>query len=220
MQRHHGQRELRRFDINDPDRVFDPAYGQILMWKRSLDQHPLNLDPEMPAGMRNRIADNWRPLIAVADSIDLMFEGSPWAGRAREAMVYFAREFQDADVRILLLNDIRTVFDAQKVDRLPSSVLLSALHDLDSADWRETRGIRGDQQPHKLKDSELATMLREFRIKPRSIWPLNRTAEDTSAKGYRREQFEEAWRLYCAEDGTAAQASNIRSLRRVDSGTV
>jgi len=47
----------------------------------------------------------------------------------------------------------------------------------------------------------------------------HRTTKSKTAKGYRREQFEEAWRLYCAEDGTPAQPSNIRSLRPVGAGT-
>ena len=67
----------------------------------------LNSDPEMPAKLRNRIADNWRPLISIADSLG-------WGEQAREAMSIFAREFQDADAKILLLSDIRKVFDSKQ----------------------------------------------------------------------------------------------------------
>jgi hypothetical protein len=208
MQRYDGQRELLRLDANHPDPALDAAYTQILLWRRDVE---LNSDPEMPAGIRNRFADNWRPLLSIADSLG-------WGTKAREAMVIFAREFQDADVKILLLGDIRKVFDMHAVDRLPSKTLLSAMHAMD-ADWNEFHGVRGEQQPHRLKDSELASMLREFRIRPRSIWPLNRTTESTSAKGYLRSQFEESWRVYCADDGTPAHDSNIRSLRLGDSGT-
>ena len=203
-----SQRQLRRFDANHPDSALDAAYEQILLWRREVQ---LDSDPEMPAGIRNRFADNWRPLISIADSLG-------WGTQAREAMVIFAREFQDADVKILLLSDIRKVFNAHSVDRLPSKTLLDALNVLD-ADWNEFRGVRGEQQPHKVKDSELASILREFGIRSRTIWPLNRTAESSSAKGYQRAQFEDAWRVYCAEDGTTAQASNIRSLRRGGDGT-
>jgi Protein of unknown function (DUF3631) len=202
MQR--SRRELRRLDVVNYDPAFDAIYRQILLWRRDV---ALNPDPVMPDGMRNRFADNWRPLLSIADTLD-------WGTQAREAMVHFAREFQDADVRILLLGDIRKVFDAQAVDRLPTRTLLAALLVLDETDWTEFRGVRGEQQPHKLKASELAAMLRDFQIRPRSIWPTNRTATSKSAKGYRRSQFEEVWLAYCGEDGTTAQASNIRSLRR------
>jgi len=63
-------------------------------------------------------------------------------------------------------------------------------------------------------------MLRELKIRSSTIWPKNRTAASKSAKGYRRSQFEEAWRKYCADNGTTAHGNNIRSLRRVGDGTV
>jgi Protein of unknown function (DUF3631) len=200
-----ASRKLLRFDINHPDPVLDAAYLQIFLWRQ---ETTLDADPAMPAGMRNRFADNWRPLLAIADSLD-------WGEKAREAMAIFARLYQDADAGILLLGDIRKVFDTQGVDRLPSGVLLAALHALESADWQEFYGVRGALHPHKLRAGELASMLRDFGIRPRTIWPLNRTAESRSAKGYRREQFETAWRRYCADDGTASQPSNVKALRSV-----
>jgi hypothetical protein len=209
MERHSGQRELRRFDVNHPDLAFDAAYQQILLWQRDVE---LNPEPEMPAGMRNRFADNWRPLLSIADSLG-------WGTQAREAMVIFAREFQDADVKILLLNDIRKVFDAHAVDRLPSKRLLDALHGLDEAGWCEFRGVRSEQQPHRLKDSEVAAMLREFSIRPRTIWPPNRTAQTRSSKGYYRCAFENAWRAYCTDDGTAAQSRKSKGLHLVGDDT-
>jgi hypothetical protein len=204
-----SRRALRRFDANDPDRALDTAYLQIFLWRREVQLNPA---PEMPAGMRNRFADNWRPLLSIADSLG-------WGTKAREAMITFAREYQDADAKILLLTDIRKVFDACGFDRLPSRTMLDALHALDGCEWSEFSGARGEQQPHKLKDSELASMLREFRIRPHTIWPSPRADDSKSAKGYRRSQFEEAWRAYCADNGTTAQANNIRSLRRTSDGT-
>jgi uncharacterized protein DUF3631 len=92
--------------------------------------------------------------------------------------------------------------------------LLDELHTLNDADWKEFIGVRGEQQPHRLRDSELASMLREFKIRPRTIWPLKRTADSKSTKGYLRSQFEQAWHRYCDEDDTAAQASKVKSLRQ------
>jgi hypothetical protein len=134
-------------------------------------------------------------------------------------MIRFACEYQDADAKILLLTDIRKAFDGCGLDRMSSKALLDALHALDGGEWTEFSGARGDQQPHKLRISELAVMLRDFAIRPRTIWPLNRTSKTKSAKGYRRSQFEEAWRTYCADDDTPSHASNIRSLRVAGDGT-
>jgi hypothetical protein len=111
------------------------------------------------------------------------------------------------------------VFGACGLDRLPSKSLLDTLHSLDGGEWCEFCGVRGDAQPHKLRHGELASMLREFRIRPHTIWPPQRTADSKSTKGYRRAQFEEAWRIYCADDGTTARGNNIRNLRRTGDGT-
>jgi hypothetical protein len=210
MERHDGKRKLNRFDANRPDPALDAAYAQILLWRREAQ---LNPDPEIPVRSRNRQADNWRVLLSIADSLG-------WGEKARSAMAEFAREAHDADIKITLLSDIRRVFDTRGVDIIWTQDLVEALHDLD-ADWEQFRGIRGDQHPRRLKDSELAAMLRHFKIRPRTVWPRHRTSESRSRKGYRREQFEHAWRAYCDDDGTASHASNIRSLRAAggDTGT-
>jgi hypothetical protein len=206
MERHDGRRKLKRFDASHPDPALDVAYAQILLWCREAE---LNPDPEMP--MRNRWADNWRPLISIADALG-------WGAQARNAMLMFAREYHDADIKITLLTAIRKVFDARAVDALPTKTVLDALYELDEAEWCEFRGTRGDQQPHRLRETELSSMLKEFGIGPRTVWPRNRSASSRSAKGYRRSQFEDAWRKYC-DDGTASHTSNIRSLRLAGDGT-
>jgi hypothetical protein len=63
MQRHDGNSELQRFAGRDP--AIDYIYGRLRFWSREVS---LNADPDMPAELRNRQADNWRPLVAVADS--------------------------------------------------------------------------------------------------------------------------------------------------------
>ena len=103
-------------------------------------------------------------------------------------------------------------------DCLPTKTLLEALYDVDEAEWSEFCGVRGNQPPHKLKETELAFMLRDFAIRSRTIWPPNRTS-NKSFKGYRRSQFEEIWAQYCADDGTASHGNNIRSLQRVGDDT-
>jgi hypothetical protein len=107
---------------------------------------------------------------------------------------------------VVLLRHIRDVFDARGVDRLFSRVLVQALNEIDDAPWSEWRGVRDDQQPRRLSQGELARLLRPFRIRPRTVWPMR----TTSAKGYYRHQFEQAWRNYCdgqAADGTPSQPS-------------
>jgi hypothetical protein len=199
---------LKRLDMIRPDPALDAAYQQILMWVNDL--HPLESDPEMPAGAANRFADNWRALISIADALG-------WGTRAREAMMTFAKENIQDDCKIVLLKDVKRAFDAKATDRLFSIDLLGALHELD-ADWTEFHGVRGDQQPHKLKAGELATMLRSFGIRPK-VMRSKESKESKVARGYLREQFTEAWRRYCPETVTPQQASKIKTMLNVDGVT-
>jgi hypothetical protein len=84
------------------------------------------------------------------------------------------------------------------------------LAELDDAMWSEFRGVRDDGNPHKLRQGELAAMLRLFGIRSRST----RKPGMSSRKGYLREQFEEAWRAYCPATGTPAHSGKIKHLAR------
>jgi hypothetical protein len=203
MERYDGSGELKRFTGRDP--VIDYIYGRLRFWTREVQ---LNTDPELPQ-LRNRQADNWRPLIAIADTF-----GPEWGRLARDAAITFARTQQDEDAAVLLLHDIRSIFDQRGVDRLSSEELVAALNDLEDSMWCEWRGPQGDQQPHRLSQGGLAQMVGQFGIRPRTIWPLHRGPISKSKKGYLREQFESAWRSYCDTD-TASQSSAVRHLRRM-----
>jgi len=209
MVRRDGQRELRRLDKDHADTKADLniAYRMMFAWARDAE---LNSDPAMPVQLRNRPADNWRPLIAIADAF-----GAAWAARAREAAIAFAGEHQDEDAAVVLLRDIRDIFDGRRVDRLPSKAIVDRLNNADDAMWSEWRGIHGNQQPRKLSQGELAKLLEPFQIRPRTIRTSSDASGKPTAKGYYRTQFEAAWRSYCKNDVTPSQPRNIRHLRSV-----
>ena len=209
LARHDGSRPLRLFNTDECGDL-DLVYGHVRHWLRRVQ---LNRDPDMPTELRGRKADNWRPLIAIADAC-----GPVWGELARDAAVALTRANRDEAAAITLLNHIRQIFEVRGVDRLASKLLLADLLALDEM-WSEWRGVRGDEHPRKLTQGAIALLLNPFGIRPRNIWPLHRTPTDTSARGYMRSWFEQAWRAYCdgeaTDDGTAAQASNIRRLRSV-----
>jgi len=198
IDRHDGARELRRFDENDP--ALNAIYREICLWAKNCN---LAQDPEMPAELRNRQADNWRPLIAIADACR---QGNA----AREAAIAFACKARPG---VILLCNIRALFDAHRVDRLASAAIIEALNGLEDGLWSEWRGIADDQHPHRLSQGELARLLAAFGIRPRTIWPTPRGLQTKSFKGYYRSQFEAAWKSYCS-DGTPSQSSNFRYLHR------
>jgi hypothetical protein len=202
MQRNDRWRELRRFDFNNTGDL-DRVYVQIRDWARHVK---LNADPQLPSELVDRLADNWRPLIAIADSF-----GPQWGHIARLTATHFAKDWCEEDVPVLLLRSIREVFDALGVDRITGKALLEALHRLEEAGWSEFTGIKGDRPPHKLRNSELRAMLRMFGIESRVVWPARGVPGDRSGRGYYRSDFEAAWRAYCvgllAHVGSKGRAS-------------
>jgi hypothetical protein len=191
MQRYHGSSELKRFTGRDP--VTDYIFGRLRFWASKFKQ--LDTEPQLPPQLRNRQADNWRPLIAIADTF-----GTVWGRLARDAAIELARAHQDEDAGVVLLHDIRCIFDQRRVDRLSSEELVADLNDIPDSMWCEWRGPKGDQQPRRLSPGGLAQMLMSFGIRPRTIWPLHRSPASRSKKGYLRLQFEGAWRSYCDTD--------------------
>ena len=180
------------------------------MWARAVDLEP---DPEMPAALRNRTADNWRVLLAIAESF-----GPHWGALARNAALALTQGDSDEDIGIMLLMDTRDVFDELGCDRLFSAELVRRLTGLEEASWDEFRGVHGNQAPRPLSAGRLSKVLRSFGIRPRPIWPPGHQ-EGSSKRGYHRAQFEAAWSRYCPQNVTPSRSSKIRRLRESEDVT-
>jgi len=176
---------IERLDESGPDWFI--AREQIQKWAATC---ALEQDPEIP--LVNRAADNWRVLLSIADSLG---HGEAARSAARE----LTANRPDEDPGVILLGDILAVFSRRRIDRIASADLVNELIALNDFwhDWRERPG-------RKLTQGDLGRLLRPFRIKPKSIWPVERTPTSRSRKGYTRDQFEAAWRSYCP-GGTPAQ---------------
>jgi hypothetical protein len=183
------RRDLRRLDPYSPNiKVVDAVYREICKWART--PQLTNIDAILP-GDRTRHADNWRPLIAVADGF-----GKAWGRKARAAASAYKLNYSDDDLRVILLTDIRTAFDRLNVDRIASKQLVvevRAINDL----WDACPGPRGT---HTLTTGSMAALLRPFRpaIRSVTIWRPSRKRGDStgSGKGYLRSAFATAWAKY------------------------
>jgi putative DNA primase/helicase len=137
-------------------------------------------DPDM-GGLINRVADNWRPLFAIADAI-----GSDWPERARAAASALAPRESDS-TRTMLLADIKAIFDEGK-ERLWSEELAEALAAMEGRPWAEFGKAR-----KPITKNQLAGLLDDFHIKPENV-----RVGDKVKKGYRKHQFSDAWQRYLA----------------------
>jgi hypothetical protein len=195
--------------LDDTDPKWVASRSEIRKWAASCT---LAHEPEMPPALRGRTADNWRPLLAIADDLGMGKE-------ARDAAIALSANRPDEDVGVTLLKDLRKIFDTLPLsrwgqDRAPGAYLVEALLSLEDGLWAEWRGINDDRPPRKLTQSQLAQVLRLFGIRPKTIWPMQRRPGDRSARGYLRNQFEAAWSAYCPDTDTPTQPSKIIHLPR------
>lgn len=138
-------------------------------------------DPELPQTLRGRAADNWRPLISLADAA-----GGPWPERARRAAEASAATANERSAAELLLEDIKNVFAERGVDRLPSAELAAALAEIEDRPWPEwSRG-------KPITKNQLTRMLKPFGIPSGTI----RMSSGLTIKGFYLDNFTEAFARY------------------------
>jgi hypothetical protein len=159
-------------------------------------------DPDMPAGIRDRESDNWRPLLAIADAA-----GGEWSTRAREAAVHGRDAEQDQGRLVMLLADIRDIFAdkaAKGDDEVTSADLVAALIEIEGRPWAEY-GRTGKP----MSANQLARMLKRVGIAPEPIWI---PATQKSGRGYKPVQFARTFERYLPAKGD----SNREDVRNAD----
>jgi hypothetical protein len=139
--------------------------------------------PEMPAGVRDRAADVWEPLIVVAD-----LAGGDWPLRVRDACaVLIGASTEDTtSLAVRLLHDLYEVFrDGDEIAPARSTeTILDKLHGMDEAPW-------GDWYGRRFAPRDLARMLRPFGVKSQTV-----RIGETTAKGYRSDDLRDPWARY------------------------
>ena len=154
----------------------------------------LATDPGLPEAMSDREGDISVPLIAIAEHA-----GPEWAARGCKALleVFGLRAAAEGNTEIgaLLLGDIRALFG--DADKMASATLCKQLAEMEDRPWPEWR------QNKPMTQTQLATALKPFRIRPTTIRDGN-----TTPKGYERKAFNEAWSRYLPDADTQRSALN------------
>jgi len=173
-----------RDHIQEP---FATLRRKILRWVKDNQERLKQCDPPTPEALSDRAADNWRPLLAIAD-----VAGREWPERARQAAVKLSTSSEVAGMSFptMLLADIKAIFDDRNTDKISSSDLANALASIEGRPWAEY----GKQQK-QITQNALARLLADFKINPGTI----RISEKDTPKGYKREQFADAWERYLAD---------------------
>jgi putative DNA primase/helicase len=184
--------------LRDADPELSRLCRMAARWSADRLEALRGADPETPEGLDDRAADNWRPLLAIAD-----LAGGPWPERARRAALFLsgAEAAEDESVRVMLLADIREIFADREADRLLSSDIAETLAKRESRPWPEWGK---NQKP--ISGRQIASLLSPFRIVPGTV-----RTEDARGSGYKIEQFEESFRRYLVS--TACQRDNADGAR-------
>src|SRR5262245_4724999 len=172
---------LRRRD----NKEFADLRSQAKRWAADNFDKLTDPDPETPEQLNDRAADNWRPLLAIAE-----LAGGEWPKLAREAACLLSGEAHTDAMGIELLKDIRAAFGADQEIR--SADLIAKLTADPERPWAEWKHGR------PLSQKQLGSLLKPFCIISTTVHRPGLA----HGKGYRRADFTEAWDAYCPDQNT------------------
>jgi putative DNA primase/helicase len=186
LQRKPKTAEVTRLRKRDNEE-FARLRGRAARWAQDNFAKLTDPDPDIPDALNDRAADNWRPLLAIAE-----LAGADWLKRARDAACLLSGEGHESTSRnVELLAHIREAFG--DLDVITSAKLvekLTADPERPWADWKHGK---------PLTQRQLAILLRPFGIISETVHPLGQP----DAKGYQRARFKEAWTGYLSGQNDA-----------------
>jgi hypothetical protein len=141
------------------------------------------IEVEAPTELNDRAADNWEPLLGIADVV-----GGEWPERARRAALELSRgpdEDDQSSRAQSLLADVRGLFERADTERVLTRELLKGLNELEGRPWADYSHGKG------LSAHQLAAMLRRFSIQSHNI-----RVGANIVKGYYRDDFTDAFARY------------------------
>jgi Protein of unknown function (DUF3631) len=172
LKRKRREEQKARWRIGDVPEL-EAIAARMAKWAAPALKKLKDPDPFMPEMLNNRAADNWRPLFAIAD-----MAGGRWGEISRTAALALSGN-EDAAPGEILLAAIHAAFVTEKKERFSSEQLCKALK---FGDYEQFRSIG---------QTQLANKLRPFDISSRSV-----RIDGKPIKGYKLEQFEDAFARY------------------------
>lgn len=196
LERRTREEPVERFRRREADEAAEPVHQWAVSWA---DQHvPILAEsrPDLPDELDDRAQDIWEPLLAIAD-----LAGDVWPERARTAALELcgpeARQDEDDSLAALLLQDLYDIFTTNGAQRLRTSDLIEELVQIEESPW-------GDWHGKPITAHGLSRLLRPFRIKTMAV-----KAEGRTVRGYKAEQFAQAFHRVLGVTGVTSVTSRI-----------
>jgi putative DNA primase/helicase len=185
MKRKRANQKVEQFSPIEPYPELCDLGRKLARWSKDNIEDLKKVRPEIPTELGgNRTADNWRPLLAIADMV-----GSEWRIKARKVAVALLGIETEKSLNIELLRDIKEQFDGPDSiladGKVFSKILLQALHNLADRPWPTL----AHGKPMTL--NTLGRFLREFEVRSGTI-----RIGDETAKGFYSADFEDAFSRY------------------------
>lgn len=181
LKRRTSHEPIEKLRLVDPE-TFETRRRQCVRFAADIRFALASHRPTIPATLNDRAADNWWPLLAIAE-----IAGEGWPAIAHEAALTLSGTEQEAASRnVELLTDIKDIFDYRGVDRIATALLIEALcedSDRPWATWNKGKPIT----PH-----QLARRLKEFSVSPTTF----RTSDGKTPKGYEVKYLHDAFHRY------------------------
>ena len=170
---------------------------------RWTQDHGANLaaaDPDMRE-LVNRVADNWRPLFAIADEA-----GGKWPAQARKIASAAVQATVDQSINVLLFAAIKWIFDGcpgdgeafTPTDRLASFAIVERLKSIEGHPWAEWKNGK------PITQNGLARLLGKFEVLSGTI----RFHSGETAKGYYRSAFNDVFARYLPSQSVTPSQTN------------
>ncbi len=200
MRRRSAHEHIEQYRVRVHEEEGHALRDRLALWVESIGPAAGEAWPELPAGVVDRRAEAWEPLIAIADQA-----GGVWPDRARVAAVADVAAYRgrETSLGIKLLIDLRHLFSlgGREKDAVSTSEILERLNAMEESPWGDLRG-------KPLDSRGLAMRLRRYGVTSKTV----RLAAATP-KGYTREDLHDAWQRYLPSHphGSATSATSETS---------
>ncbi len=162
--------------------------------------------PNLPHNISDRAADNWEPLLAIAELC-----GPEFHSKALKAAQSLSGHEQDALSKgTELLNDIKNVFDEEEKEKISTAALIIALCKDEEMPWATYNNNKS------ISPRQLSRLLKDYGVQSKTV----RLSNGSTPKGFDRSQFEDPWLRYLSTpilSATTTQDNEIANFSVADS---
>lgn len=199
LRRKQANEQRERLRHTDPHHI-EQLQQQLCRWSADHIEQLRGARPALPDALNDRAQDNWESLLAIADLV-----GGHWPNTARRAALTISGiDTAAPSINEELLGDIQAIFERTRLSKIPTVELIEYLcadEEASWATWNKGRPMTARQLSKRLESFGIGRTT--FRI------------GTSTAKGYRLEDFKEAFKRYLPEKGDKI-GNTVTSLNNKD----